>query len=133
MVPLSFLPLFSLSLDHRRQEKGKGKKIKQNAPVIKDLAAHDVAADAPAVLVALLAQPVVAEHLGVKVVRLKRRVVDVHLGALKEEEAVVVDQLVAAVQPEEDRLVDALLVVYELHGPVRTGHPPFVVAVVHRV
>lgn len=83
-------------------------------PVVKDLAAHDVAADAPAVLVALVAQPVVAQDLGVKVVRLKGRVVDVALGALEEEEAVVVDLFVAAVQPEEDGYVFVFVVVVEL-------------------
>lgn len=83
-------------------------------PVVKDLAAHNVAADAPAVGVALVAQPVVTEHLGVKVVRLKGRVVDVHLGALKEEEAVVVYQLAAPVEPEEDGIVDTLGVVHQL-------------------
>lgn len=66
-------------------------------PVVEDLAAHDVAANAPAVLVALVAQPVVAQDLGVEVMRLKGRVVHVALGALEEEEAVVVDLLVAAV------------------------------------
>lgn len=83
-------------------------------PVVKDLAAHDVPPDAPAVPVALVAQPVVTQHLGIEVVSLKGRVVDVHLGALEEEEAVVVDQLVAAVQSEENGLVDALVVVDEL-------------------
>lgn len=70
--------------------------------------------DAPAVRVPLVAQPVVPQHLGVKVVRLKRGMVDVHSGALKEEEAVVVDQLVAAVEAEEDGDVDVLVVVDEL-------------------
>ena len=83
-------------------------------PVVKDLAAHDVAAYAPAVLVALVAQPVVAEHLGVKVVRLEGRVVHVALGPLEEEEAVVVYFFVAAVQPEEDCYVFVGVVVVEL-------------------
>jgi hypothetical protein len=59
-------------------------------------------------------KPVVAQDLRVEVVRLKGRVVHVALGALEEEEAVVVDELVAAVEPEEDGLVDALVVVDEL-------------------
>lgn len=83
-------------------------------PVVKDLAAHDVAADAPAVLVALVSQPVVAQDLRVKVVRLKGGVVHVALGALEEEEAVVVDLFVAAVQPEEDGYVLVGVVVVEL-------------------
>lgn len=83
-------------------------------PVVKDLAAHDVAADAPAVLVALVAQPVVAQDLGVEVVGLEGGVVHMALGALEEEEAVVVDLLVAAVQPEEDGYVFVLVVIVEL-------------------
>lgn len=73
-----------------------------------------MAPHAPAVLVALVAQPVVAEDLGVKVVRLEGRVVHVALGALEEEEAVVVDLLVAAVQTEEDGYVFVFVVVVEL-------------------
>ena len=92
-------------------------------PVIEDLAAHDVAPDAPAVGVPLLAEPVVAQHLGVKVVRLERRVVDVHLGALEEEEAVVVDQVVAAVQAEEDGDVDLFVVVDELMRGKSSSQP----------
>jgi hypothetical protein len=61
-----------------------------------------------------VAQPVVAQHLRIEVVRLEGRVVDVHLGPLEEEEAVVVDQLVAAVQPEENGVVDALVIVDKL-------------------
>ena len=41
---------------------------------------------------------------------------DVHLGALKEEEAVVVYSFVAAVEAEEDGFVDVLVVVDELVG-----------------
>lgn len=37
-----------------------------------------------------------------------------HLGALEEEEAVVVDQLVAAVEAEEDGVVDVFVVMDEL-------------------
>lgn len=83
-------------------------------PVVKDLAAHDVAADSPAVLVALVAQPVVAQDLGVEVVGLEGGVVHVALGTLEEEETVVVDLLVAAVQPEEDGYVFVLVVIVEL-------------------
>lgn len=66
----------------------------------------------PAICIPLVAQPVMPQHLSVKVVRLKRRVVDVHLGPLKEEEAVMVDTLLATVQPEEDGDIDALIVVH---------------------
>lgn len=86
-------------------------------PVVKDLAAHDVPPDAPAILPPLMAQPVVAEDLGVEVVRLKGRVVHVRgAGPLEEEEAVVVDELVASVQAEEDGHVGAVVVVHELRG-----------------
>lgn len=87
-------------------------------PVVEDLGAHDVAPHAPAVLVALVAQPVVAQDLGVEVVRLEGRVVHVALGPLEEEEAVVVHLLVAAVQPEEDCNVLVVVVVVELSESV---------------
>lgn len=71
---------------------------------------------APAVLVPLVPQPVVAQHLRVKVVRLERRVVHVELGALEEEEAVVIDVFLAAAEAEEDGDLLVLVVgrVYEL-------------------
>lgn len=87
-------------------------------PVVEDLAPHDVAADAPAILVALVAQPVVAEDLGVEVVGLEGGVVHVVLGALEEEEGVVVDALLAAVDAEEGGDVAALGVVDELRRPL---------------
>jgi hypothetical protein len=71
----------------------------------------------PAVLVSLVPQPVVAEDLGVKVVCLERRVVDVRgPGSLKEEEAVMVHELVSPVESKEDGHVDALLVVNQFAG-----------------
>lgn len=83
-------------------------------PVIENLAAHYVAPNTPAVLVALMTKPVVTEHLGIKIVRLERRVVDVHLGAFEEEETVVVYEFVPAVESEEDGLVDTFVVVDKL-------------------
>ena len=71
-------------------------------PVVKDLATHDMPAHAPAVLVSLVPEPVVAEDLGVEIVCLEGRVMDVVLGALEEEEDVVVDELLAAVEAVED-------------------------------
>ncbi len=85
-------------------------------PVVEDLAAHDVPSHAPAVLISRMTQPVVPEHLGVEVVRLEGRVVHVVLGSLEEEEAVVVYELVSAVQAEEGRDVDLLVVVYQLQS-----------------
>ena len=73
-----------------------------------------MSAYAPTVPVSLLAQPVVTEDLDVEVVRLVGGVVDVVLGALVEEEAVVVDLLLPAVQPPEHGDIDAVIVVYEL-------------------
>lgn len=56
-----------------------------------------------------------AKDLGVEVVRLKRRVVNMwRLGSLKEEEAVVIHQLITSVKPEEDSDVDVLVVVDKL-------------------
>lgn len=69
----------------------------KHAPIIKDLASHDVPSNTPTVLVAFLAKPVVAQNLGVEIDRLKRGVVDVRLGALEEEEAVVIHRLRASI------------------------------------
>lgn len=56
-----------------------------------------------------------AKDLGVEVVRLKRRVVNMwRLGPLKEEEAVVIHQLITSVKPEEDSDVDVLVIVDKL-------------------
>lgn len=87
---------------------------RRNSPIVKDLTAHDVPANTPAVLVALLAQPIVTQDLGVKVVRLERRVVDVHLGPFEKEEAVVVNLLRPPVQAEEDCNVLFFLIVGQL-------------------
>lgn len=78
-------------------------------------------ADAPAVLVPLVPQPVVAEDLCVEVVGLEGGVVDVELGALEEEEGVVVDEVLAAVEAEEGRDVFARGVVDELGGVLMYG------------
>lgn len=72
---------------------------------------------APAVLIALVPQPVVAQHLRVVVVRLEAAVVHVRgAGPLEEEEAVVVDLFGALVEAEKDRDVLAGLVVDEFRG-----------------
>jgi hypothetical protein len=77
-----------------------------------------VSADAPAVGVPLVPQPIVAEDLGVEVVGLEGRVMDVEFRALEEEEAVVVHALLAAVQPVEYRDVLVVGVVGKLRHPV---------------
>lgn len=83
-------------------------------PVIENLAAHHVSSNTPTVLITLMTEPVVTEHLSVKVVRFEGRVVDVHLGTFKEEEAVVVHKVVSAVESEKDSLVDTFIVVDKL-------------------
>lgn len=78
-------------------------KLARIKPIVEDLAPHDMPPYAPAVLVALVPQPVVAQHLRVVVERLKAAVVHVRgARALEEEEAVVVDLLGALVEAEED-------------------------------
>ena len=69
----------------------------------------------PAVFPALVTQIVVTQDLGVVVVRLEGGVVDVwRPGTLEEEEAVVVYQLVATVETEEDGYVFAFVIVHQL-------------------
>lgn len=43
-----------------------------DTPIIEDLTSHDVASHAPAVLIALVPEPVVAKYLRVEVMRLER-------------------------------------------------------------
>ena len=83
-------------------------------PVIEYLAAHYVPAYAPAVLVAVLPEPVVAQHLGVEIMRLEGGVVHVILGAFEEEETVMVYKLIASVQAEKGCDVYIVVVVHEL-------------------
>jgi len=75
----------------------------EDTPVIENLTAHDMSAYAPAVLIALLVQPGVAQHLDIEIKDLEARVVHVELGPLEEEEAVVVHHLGAPVQVQEGR------------------------------
>lgn len=85
----------------------------QYVPVVEDLAAHDVPADSPAVLVILLRQPRVAEHLDVEIEDLEARMVHVEHGALEKEKRVVVDILQPEVQVQERH--DVLLGVRIVH------------------
>lgn len=76
-------------------------------PVVEDLGAEDVAADAPDGVVLLLGEPLVAQQLGVEVVDLEAGVVHV-LGLAAghgrgHEEGVVVDGRQAAVDAAEQR------------------------------
>ena len=52
-------------------------------PVVENLAAHDVTADTPAIVVTLFPQPIVPEDLRVEIKRLVGRVVNVEFGACK--------------------------------------------------
>lgn len=52
---------------------------------------------APAILIPLLRQPVMAEDLGIEVENFKRGMVDMGFGAFEEKEAVVIDGFFAAV------------------------------------
>lgn len=84
-------------------------------PVIKDLAAHNVPAHAPAVLIALVPQPIMAQYLRIVVVRLKATVVHVRCTwTFKEEEAVVINLFIALVKTKKDCDVLTGLVVDEL-------------------
>ena len=47
------------------------------SPVVKDLTAHHMSSDTPAVIIPLVPEPVVSENLRVKIVRLVGGVVDV--------------------------------------------------------
>lgn len=84
-------------------------------PVVKDLTTHNMPSHAPAVLIALVPQPIMTQHLSVVVVRLEAAVVHVRCArALKEEEAVMINLFGALVETEEDCDILTGLVVNEL-------------------
>src|SRR5260370_868740 len=80
------------------------------APVVEYLAAERMPADAPEVLVALLHQVFVADHDVVHIGGFVRQVVEPGLVAADAEEDVVIDIIVAAVEPVE-RADDVVLAV----------------------
>lgn len=45
------------------------------APIIKNLTAHNMPTNTPAILIPLLPEPMVSQQLGIKVMRLERRMV----------------------------------------------------------
>ena len=92
------------------------KQIDKHVPIIENLTPQYMPPHAPTVLVALLDQPIVPEHLRVEIKHLKGRVVDVVLGSREDEEAVVVDELVAAVQMHEGGHDDAVGPVQQVRG-----------------
>src|SRR5204863_3172526 len=90
------------------------------APVIEHLAAERMPADAPEVLIALRLHDFVADHDVVDVSRLIGEVVEPRLVAADAEEGVVVDIVLAAVEPVEraDDVVGAVNV--DLVGAAQT-------------
>lgn len=74
---------------------------KHDLPVINDLAPHDMSPYAPAVLPSFLSEPIMSQYLCVEIVGLEGRMMYVRFGPFKEEETVVVDQLLSAVQAAE--------------------------------
>ena len=68
-----------------------------NIPIIENLTSQYMPPDPPTVLVSLLNQPIVPEHLRVEIEHFEGRMVHVRFGALEEEEAVVVDEFSAPV------------------------------------
>lgn len=80
-------------------------------PVIKDLTPHNMSANTPTILPTLMPEPVMPKHLGVKIVRLKARMVHMALRALEEEKAVVVHELLSAVESTERVKVAACSIV----------------------
>ena len=71
------------------------------APVVVDLAAEDVAADAPVMRVAAAAQVLVAGHQVVEILHLERDVVQLDAAGADREERVVIHVLRAAVESHE--------------------------------
>jgi hypothetical protein len=72
------------------------------SPVVKNLASHNMSPYAPAVLVTFLPEPIMSKDLSIKIVRLERGVMDMSLWTLKEEEAMMVDQLFTPRKAVED-------------------------------
>lgn len=102
----------------KQQQKNK------DVPIVENLTPQNMPPDAPAILIPFLDEPVVPDDLGVKVKDLEGGVVDVVFGALEEEEAVVVDEFVPAVQVHEGGDVGAGGVVQQVRGlEVEVGGP----------
>src|SRR5215831_13770191 len=91
-------------------------------PVIEQLAADQMAADAPHMLVALLLQMLVADHYIVDVGGFVRQVVEPALVAADAEKRMMVDIVVAAVEPVERADDIALLAGIELVRAAEAEH-----------
>ena len=68
----------------------------------------------PAVLIPLMTQPIVTKNLSIKVMGFKRTMVDMSLWSLKEEETVMINGNVPAVQASESRDIVSIAIVYNL-------------------
>src|SRR5215469_15783428 len=91
-------------------------------PIIEQLAADQVAADAPHVLVPLLLQMLVANHHIVDIGRFVGKVVEPTLITADAEEGVMIDIVVAAVEPVERADNVALLPGIELVRAAEAEH-----------
>ena len=63
---------------------------REYAPVIKYLTSHNMPTNTPAILIALLPEPMVTQQLRIKIMRLERRMMDVRFGPFEHEEAMVI-------------------------------------------
>ena len=62
----------------------------------------------PTILISLLNQPIMAQHLGVEVKHFKRRMMDMCLWSFKDEQRVVIYEVETAVQMQEGDHVTAI-------------------------
>ena len=83
-------------------------------PVIKDLRAQNVSANAPHRLIILVGKPLVTKFLGVKVMNLKRAMVDMRCCILAHEEAVVVHIIGTAIDVSKKRHVLLLAILLQV-------------------
>lgn len=68
----------------------------------------------PAVLIALVAEPVMTQNLRVEIVRFEGGVMNMGLGSFKEKEAVMVNKLRSSVQMEESGYVPPTVIMNKL-------------------
>ncbi len=90
--------------------------LEKHIPIVENLAPQNVPPDPPAILIPLLNQPIMPQHLRVKIENLKRRMMHMGFRPLEEEEAVVVDELGAAVQMHKRHHVDVVGPVEQIRG-----------------
>ena len=117
-----------LLLEPRQQTPKAGRQTdnKQNIPIVENLTPKNMSPDPPTILIPLLDQPIVPDDLGVEIKDLVGRVVDVVFGPLEDEEDVVVDEFVAAVQMHKAGHVLAVGSVQHLRGfEVEVAGPEF--------